>query len=89
MPFSISRGIAFALSATTGMPAVSGSFRRIRNASIPLIPGKLTSIKITSGWCVRAKCTPILPSTALSNRISARRSINLSTSFRFAGLSST
>src|ERR1039458_7372879 len=74
-PFSMSRGIAFALRATMGMCAVAGSSRRILRASIPLMPGRLMSIRITSGWLARASWIPRFPSLALSRRISGRRAM--------------
>ena len=45
----MSRGTALALSAMIGMCAVAGSARRIFMASMPLMPGRLMSIRITSG----------------------------------------
>jgi hypothetical protein len=44
-----SLGIALALTAMTGICAVAGSERRICRASKPLMPGRLMSIRITSG----------------------------------------
>src|SRR5450759_3778792 len=41
--------------ATTGMCVVAGSSRRIFRASIPLMPGRLMSIRITSGSWARAR----------------------------------
>ena len=88
-PFSMSRGMALALRATTGMCAVAGSSLRILRASMPLIPGRLMSIRITSGWLARASWIPRFPSLALSRRISGRRSTSCSINIRLAGLSST
>src|SRR5437764_6704494 len=88
-PFSISRGMAFALRASTGMCAVSVSSRRIFSASKPLMPGRLMSIRITSGWFARASWMPMLPSRALRRRMVGRRAMSCSTSFKLAGLSST
>ena len=45
----MSRGTALALSAMMGICAVAGSARSTRMASIPLMPGRLMSIRITSG----------------------------------------
>ena len=53
------------------------------------MPGRLMSIRITSGRWARASAMPPMPSPALSRRMSGRRSISCSTSCRLAGLSST
>src|SRR5439155_17962085 len=47
-PFSMSRGMALALRATTGVCAVAVSLRRIFSASNPEISGRLISIRIIS-----------------------------------------
>ena len=47
-----------------GMCAVAGSSRRIFMASIPLMPGRLMSIRITSGRWARASSMPALPFAA-------------------------
>ncbi len=57
--------------------------------SMPLMPGRLMSIRITSGWVARASSMPRVPFTAVSRRMSGRRAMSCSTSFMFAGLSST
>ena len=85
----MSRGIALALSAIIGICAVEGSSERIRRASMPLMPGRLMSIRITSGREASATSTPRLPSAALRRRMSLRRAMRSSTSIRLAGLSST
>ena len=85
----MSRGIALALSAITGMCAVAGSSARMRSAATPLMPGRLMSIRITSGRAARAISMPRSPSLALSKRMSGRRAMRSSTSIRLAGLSST
>lgn len=72
----------------TGMCAVSGSFFNYGNALVPLIPGKLISIKIMSGSALRAVLMPVVPSQAVSRRISARLAIMFSTNNKLAGLSS-
>ena len=53
------------------------------------MPGRLMSIRITSGREARARSMPSVPFTAPNRRRSDRRAINSSTSFRLAGLSST
>ena len=85
----MSRGMALALRAMTGMPAVTGSSARMPRAVSPQMPGRLISIRMTSGRAARAISTPPMPSFAVTNRISGRRSRSLSTSIKFAGLSST
>ena len=66
----MSRGIALALSAITGMCAVLACSARIRSAWRPLMPGRLMSIRMTSGRVARAISTPRIPSLALSNAMS-------------------
>ena len=85
----MSRGLALALSAITGMCAVAGSSARMRIALTPLMPGRLMSIRMTSGRAARAISMPRRPSMALRRRISGRRAMRSSTSIRLAGLSST
>ena len=85
----MSRGIAFALSAITGMCAVAGSPARIFSAVRPLMPGRLMSIRMTSGIAAWAISMPRRPSLALSSRMSGRRASRRDTSIRLAGLSST
>ena len=58
-------------------------------ASTPLMPGRLMSIRITVGWLARASSMPSVPFTAVKSRRSGRRAMSCSTSFMFAGLSST
>ncbi len=71
------------------MLAVSGLSARMPRAMSPLIPGRLISIRMTSGRAARAVSTPRMPSFATSSRISGRRSRSFSTNIKFAGLSST
>ena len=85
----MSRGIAFALMATTGIRAVAGSPARMPSAARPLRPGRLMSIRITSGAADRASSMPERLSLALISRRSGRRASNCATSFRLEGLSST
>ena len=82
-------GMALALMASTGICAVAGSPRRNCSAWIPPMPGRLMSIRITSGRWMRAISIPCLPSPAHNRRISGRRAMSCSTSCMFAWLSST
>eukprot|EP01085_Mycamoeba_gemmipara_P003671 Mycagemm_TRINITY_DN10294_c0_g2::TRINITY_DN10294_c0_g2_i3::g.3671::m.3671 type:complete len:123 gc:universal TRINITY_DN10294_c0_g2_i3:1108-740(-) len=68
IPLSMSRGMALALSAMTGRRAVTGSLRRILNASKPLMSGRLMSMSTTSGCILEAISMPVLPVTAVSRR---------------------
>ncbi len=58
-------------------------------ALMPLIPGRLMSIKITSGLAARASSMPMSPVLALNRRMVGRRLMICTTSCRLAGLSST
>ena len=71
------------------MLAVSGSSARMPSAMSPLMPGRLISIRMTSGRAARAISMPRMPSFATNSRISGRRSRSFSTNIKFAGLSST
>ena len=81
--------MALALIAITGICAVVESAANICMASIPLMPGRLMSISITSGSNKRAISTPLVPLPALNKEMSGRRSSSFSTNNKFAGLSST
>ena len=72
-----------------GMREVAGSSARMPSAWMPLIPGRLMSIRMTSGSEARAISMPRRPSPAVSRRMSGRREMRSSTSIRLAGLSST
>ena len=50
---------AAAVSAITGMRAVSGDLASSRSASRPLMPGRLMSMRIAAGWRARAIAIPI------------------------------
>src|SRR5262249_2329038 len=53
-----SSGITDAVTAMTGMRAVSGWPRSSRSAALPSIPGSWMSIRIRSGWSRRATSIP-------------------------------
>jgi hypothetical protein len=80
--------MALTLTAMAGIRAVAGSERRISRTLKPLMSGRLTSIRITSGRDARASSMPLFPSTAVSKRNAEWRAMICSTSFRSAGLSS-
>jgi hypothetical protein len=64
---STSPGMALAVRAMTGMCAVRGSARSSCKASVPLMCGRLISIKISCGKWLRAISTPRRPSLAVSS----------------------
>src|SRR5262249_36390534 len=82
--------MAWAVSATTGIPRVASSALSWRVASQPSITGRLMSIRIRSGRSARAFSTPSAPSTAidtsnprfLSRRDSMSRFISWSSTSR-------
>src|SRR6266545_6407572 len=61
MAFSRSPDMAWAVSAITGMPRVSGAALSCRVASHPSRPGRLMSIRMSAGASERAMATPCSP----------------------------
>ena len=59
-----------------------GRSRRICIASMPLMPGRLMSIRITSGSAACASSMPRGPSIAVSRRMSGRRAMSCATSLQ-------